>query len=156
MMLVRRTMLMAGIAWALAGCGGKEPPPPPPPGIVELTITAAPNVNPDKAGRASPVNVTVYQLTSRSAFDTADFFQLNDPKLLAADQRGRDQILLAPGEKKALTLQFQEGVHYIAIAGAFRSIDKATWRAVVEVPPHGTTKLTAQLAGITVTLKPGG
>jgi type VI secretion system protein VasD len=151
-------MLIAGLVLVLAGCGKEPPPPPPPPppGIIDLTVSAAPDVNPDGAGRASPVNVTVYQLASRGALDSADFFQLSKPEKLAADQRARDDVQLAPGEQKNLTRALAEGARFVAIVVAFRAIDKASWRAVVEVPPHGTTKLTAQLAGITVSLKPGG
>jgi type VI secretion system protein VasD len=157
LMLMRRTMLIAGLALALAGCGGKEPPPPPPPGIIDLDLAAAATVNPDKSGRPSPINVTIYQLTSRSAFDSADYFQLSDGKLLAADQRARDEILLAPGGQKNLNRPLAEGARFIALVAGFRAIDKASWRAVIEVPPHGTTKLSAQLAGIVLTLqKPGG
>ncbi|MEI9982396.1 MAG: type VI secretion system lipoprotein TssJ [Aliidongia sp.] len=159
MKLARRTMLLAGVILALSRCGGKEPPPPPPPpppGIVALDIAAAPDVNPDLSGRPSPVTVTVYQLAERGALDRADFFQLSKPETLAADQRGREDVLLSPGEQKNLTEPLKEGARYIAIVAAFRAIDKASWRAVVEVPPHGTTKLSALLAGITLTLKPGG
>ena len=153
MMLVRRTVLMAGLALVLSACGGKEPPPPPPPGIIDLDLSAAAVVNPDKSGRASPVNVTIYQLSSRSAFDGADYFQLSKPTLLAADQRARDDILLAPGGQKNLTRPLAEGARFIAVVAGFQAIDKATWRAVIEVPPHGTTKLATQLAGTTLTLK---
>jgi type VI secretion system protein VasD len=157
MKLARRTMLLAGVVLAISGCGGKEPPPPPPPpGIVDLDIAAAPDVNPDLSGRPSPVTVTVYQLAERGALDRADFFQLSKPETLAADQRGREDVLLSPGEQKKLTAPLKEGARYIAIVAAFRAIDKASWSAVVEVPPHGMIKLSALLAGITLTLKPGG
>ena len=156
MQLARRTMLVAGVVLALAGCGGKEPPPPPPPGVVELSIAAAPNVNPDAAHRPSPITVTVYQLAERGALDRADFFQLGKPETLAADQRSRNDVLLTPGEQKNLTEPLKEGARYIALVAAFRAIDKASWRAVVEVPPHGTTKLSAQLSGLALTLKPAG
>jgi len=159
MQLARRTMLVAGVALVLAGCGGKEPPPPPPPpppGMIELSILAAPDVNPDAAHRPSPITVTIYQLAERGALDRADFFQLAKPETLAADQRGREDVLLTPGEQKNLTEPLKEGARYIALVAAFRAIDKASWRTVIEVPPHGTTKLSAQLSGLSLTLKPPG
>jgi type VI secretion system protein VasD len=158
-MLLRRTVLVAGLVLVLASCGGKEPPPlppPPPPGIVDLDLAAAGDVNPDKSGRASPITVTVYQLSGRSAFDGADFFQLSDPKLLGRDLVARDDVALAPGAVRNLTRPLAEGARFVAIVASFQAIDKARWRAVAEVPPHGTTKLAAQLAGISLTLQPGG
>ena len=158
MQLARRAVLVAGIVLALAGCGGKEPPPPPPPppGVIELSLAAGADVNPDGAHRPSPVTVTIYQLAERGAFDRADYFQLAKPETLAADQRGKDDALLTPGEQKNLTEPLKEGARYIALVASFRAIDKASWRAVIEVPPHGTTRLSAQLSGLALTLKPAG
>ena len=41
------------LAFFLVSCA--EPPPPPPPAIVNLTVSAADNINPNASGRASPV-----------------------------------------------------------------------------------------------------
>jgi len=154
-MLARRNFLIAGMTLVVSGCGS-DAPPPPAPGVIELELNAAPDVNPTKAGRPSPVTVSVYQLASRGAFDRADFFQLGKPEYLAADQRARDDIVLTPGEKRSLTVPLKDGARYVAIVAAFQVIDRASWHAVAEVPPNGTTKLAASLSGTTLTFQQAG
>ena len=73
-MLTRRRALAliaaVGVSLTAAGCGGG----PPPPGSVDLTVTAAPDINPDTAGRSSPVVLRVFHLADPTSFLAADFF----------------------------------------------------------------------------------
>src|SRR3546814_13491243 len=62
----------------LAGCSSTARQVPVPYAI-ELTVD--PQVNPDVHGRPSPVQITVYELSSSSAFESRDFFALqSDPQ----------------------------------------------------------------------------
>jgi type VI secretion system protein VasD len=152
-MLTRRrafaVFVATGLSLALAACGGA-----PPPGIVELTITASNDINPDTGGRASPVVLRVYQLAGPTTFQAADFFQLFDKETptLAADLVGREELTIPPGGTLSLTIPLKPNTQRIGIAAAFRDIDKASWRAVVEVPPNKTTKLKAEVAKLQVSL----
>ena len=71
---LRRFLVWPALACAalLAACA-KEPPPR---GVIDLTIKAAPDINPDASGTASPTLIRVYQLASPVKFENADFFLL--------------------------------------------------------------------------------
>jgi type VI secretion system protein VasD len=143
-----------GLALTLSGCSSS----PPPPGVVELTLRAEAGINPDPTGRFSPVVVRVYQLVSPTNFAAADFFQLFDKEAatLGADLGDREEVALAPGETRVVTMTLKPGAQFVGLAAAFRDIDAASWRALREVPPHGTTKLAAAVAGLRVSWRDSG
>jgi type VI secretion system protein VasD len=153
MTLVRWLLLGLVVGPLVSACGSK----PPPPTIVQLTVKAAPNINPDAENRASPVVLRAYQLVATDGFDKADFFQLydKDAATLGAGLADRQEIALAPGETKTVTLEFKPNAKFLGIIAAFRSIDRATWRADAPVPPNQTTSLTATVDALTVKLAPG-
>src|SRR5690348_4420006 len=96
---LRRFLALPALVCAalLASCA-KEPPPPPPPGVIDLTIKAAPDVNPDPDDKPSPILVRVYQLSSPVQFQNADFFLLfeKEKDTLGADLVSREEIAVAP------------------------------------------------------------
>jgi type VI secretion system protein VasD len=153
-MLTRRRAFAVSAAVALsltmAACGGS----PPPPGNVDLTITATDDINPDPAGRASPVVLRVYQLAEPTTFQTADFFQLFDKEspTLGADLVAREEVTIPPGGTLSVPIALKPNAQRIGIAAAFRDIDKASWRAVIEVPPNKTTKVKAEVMKLQVSL----
>jgi len=138
----------------LAGC---SPPPPPPPTVVNLTLSATPDVNPDQAGQGAPLAVRVYQLSSTSAFDDAEFFPLfnNDTGALKDTLVQRDQFILAPGKSKTVTLTPKDQVKALGFFAAYRDFQHAKWRAEVAVPPHKTTTVTVTATRAGITAKPG-
>jgi type VI secretion system protein VasD len=153
-------MLPAGLAFLLAaGCSSPPPPPepPPPPGVVELTVTAAEDINPDPSGRPSPAMMRVYQLADATRFQAADFFQLtdNDAAVLGSDPVARVEFAISPGQERSLTLPLKPNAQFIGVTVAFRDIDRAGWRAVADVPPHGTTELNATLERLRISLAKG-
>ena len=141
---------------ALAGCAA--PPPPPPPTVVNLTLSASTDANPTAAGQGAPVSLRVYQLGSTSAFTGAEFFQLfsQDKATLGSDLVKRDDLIIAPGTSKTLTLTPMDPVKAIGIFAAYRDYSGTVWRATTPVVPHKTTDVTvtAGRTGITLTAKP--
>jgi type VI secretion system protein VasD len=134
----------AALALLAAAAGCSAPPPPPPPTIVDLSVSASPDVNPTPAGQAAPIVVRVYQLASSTGFEQAEFFQLfnQDQAFLKTDLVKRDDFLLAPGQSKTATLTPTDQVKALGVLAAYRDFQHATWRATVPVPPHQTTKVT--------------
>ena len=155
MLTRRRAFALCAAAFALlaVGCGGG----PPPPGNVDLTITATNDINPDSAGRASPVVLRVYQLAEPTQFQAADFFQLFDKEqaTLGADLVAREELVIPPGGTLSVPIALKPNAKRIGIAAAFRDIDKASWRAVIEVPPTEKTKLKAEVMKLQVSLAKG-
>src|SRR3954470_6117205 len=93
----RRSAMPLAAVLAVMACSSPPPPQapaPPPPGVVELTVTAAEDLNPDASGRASPAVLRVYQLADAAKFQAADYFQLadNDAAILGADSIARVEL----------------------------------------------------------------
>jgi type VI secretion system protein VasD len=140
----------------LASCAA-PPPPPPPPTIVNISIKAGPDINPDATGQGAPVEFRVYQLASSAGFTGAEFFALykTDAATLGADIVHRDVLPLNPGDAKTLALSPTDQVKSIGFFAGLRDFSQATWRATADVPPHLTTNMTVTLSktGITVAAK---
>lgn len=141
---------------ALASCASKPPPPPAPPSPTRAkgAIEVGANVNPDAHGRASPVVVRVYELTSPAIFNTADFFSLyeRDRETLGPELVAVEELQLVPGEKRALDRTLQPTTRHLAVTAAFRQIERAQWRATMPVPLNKTTAVTVRLDGVTVSI----
>jgi type VI secretion system protein VasD len=149
------TILLTIVGIAIAGCADK-PPPPPPPTMVELTITAADDVNPDASGNPRPVVVRWVQLASTNAFEKADYFQLHDKEaaLLGPDLLAGDEAPIAPGGTQKVSFEAKPGTKFLGITASYRDIDNAEWRADVPIPPNQTTKLKVHLDKLKLTISP--
>jgi type VI secretion system protein VasD len=154
-MTVARWLLVGLVVTPLlSACGSK----PPPPTVVQLTVKAAPNINPDADNRPSPVLLRAYQLGATDGFDKAAFFQLydKDAATLGTDMADRQEIAVAPGETKTVTLEFKPNAKFLGVLVAFRNIDRATWRADAPIPPNKTTSLTVTVDALSVKLAASG
>lgn len=154
-------LLMVGTILGLVGCGGDDPPPPPappPPKIVNLTVKAAANVNPNGAGLPSPVVVRIYQLTGVTGFAETDFFELQDDAAgaLGDELVGSETFVLAPGAVEVYARELGEDVRFVGIIAAFRDLSAGKWRSFHAVPPAATTLLEADLSGTEVNMRKAG
>lgn len=147
---MRKTLISAVVVAVLAGCGG---PPPPPPTLVSVVITAEPRSN-----DGAPLSVRVYQLASPAAFEAAQFFPLynGDAALLKDDLVKRDDVLLAPGQSKTLSLTPGDRTKAIGVVGAYRDYETLTWRTLTKVPANQSSVLTvgSGTAGLTAAIAP--
>jgi type VI secretion system protein VasD len=151
-MLTRRRAFAVFVGTGLSlvtACSGS-----PSPGTVDLTISAADDINPDAAGRASPVVLRIYQLAAGTQFQAADFFQLfeKETPTLGADLVGREEVTVQPGSTRKMAITLKPNAQTIGIAASFRDIDRAAWRAAIDVPPNKTTKLKAEVQKLQVTV----
>lgn len=148
-------LLLALVLPALLAC---VTPPPPPPTLVQLTVEASPDANPDSAGRPSPVVVRVYELTSANDFDAGDFFQLfEQPEAtLGADLRGLTDVVIAPGGRESLTRELSDDTRYLGILANFRDIDQAGWRDGVVIPVNQTTPVVVRVGRLDVSANRSG
>jgi type VI secretion system protein VasD len=142
----------------IGGCG-KAPPkvaPPPRPVEAHLTMSAAADLNPDAAGRPSPVVLRLYQLKGDAAFAGADFFGLFDDEqqALGAELISRAEFILAPSEQRTVDLAVDGDARFVGALAAFRDIRNAQWRVLVPTWPEGARQLTVTVgrAGIVATI----
>ena len=146
-------VVTALIALGLAGCMAAPPPPPPAPTIVNVTVVAAPDVNPNDTGRPSPVRVTLFELTSPSAFQLADFFQLDEQAqaTLGGEMVSSESVIVPPGGSESVTLNFQMPSRALGVIASFQNIDAAVWRTTVPIAPNQTTSVTVNVGRLSVT-----
>jgi len=100
---MRNVTLVPGLcllACAAAGCSSKQPKPPPP---TKAAIVVTADVNPDAAGRPSPIVVRLYQLKEEGAFNGASYFALADKEqaTLGPSLESREEYELQPGRRKS-------------------------------------------------------
>jgi len=154
--LTRRLFAMAACAALVSGtvgCGklfGTKPT------VVDIDLRAAPNLNPDASGRASPLRLRFYELKSVSVFNGADFFSLydHDKDVLAADLVVREEIQVEPGMQKRFTRKPGPDTKFIAVLAPYRDIDHAKWRAALEIRPNKTTEVELSVERLAVSLLP--
>ncbi len=129
-----RLGFVAALLLALAACAGA-----PKPVITQVsaTLQASADVNPDVRNRASPLVVRIYELRSAAAFGSADFVSLfeRDQATLAAEMGSREEFVLRPGDAKTWEKTTAPDIKYIGVVGAFRDIERARWKSIVEVKP---------------------
>ena len=145
----RALLLIGGILLA-TGCGSSPP-------LLRGAITVDSNVNPDRAGRPSPIVVRVYELKSVAAFNGADFFALFDSEqaTLSSELVGREEFQLQPAETRQYQRQLQPDTKFIGVVAAFRDLEQARWRQTAPVPKKSKPSITIglQARAVMVTVK---
>jgi type VI secretion system protein VasD len=152
-MIGRRRVLLGAVPAALLieGCGG-----PPAPAVVDVTIRANADINPNPAGTPVSVAVRFYSLNARGRFESADVYSLmqREAQTLGTESTGSEEAVVRPGETRKVTLMPKPGVRFVGIAVLFRDIDRAQWRMVAPIAESGLTKLTISISGTRAALVP--
>jgi len=120
----------------LAGCQAVYATFPP---STKLHFRVAQDINPDLDGRPSPVIIKVYELASKTVFENQDFFALYDNQevILRTDLLKKDELVFEPGQRTEYRMALQPATRAVAVVVAYRDIEGARWRAVVDVKPTG-------------------
>ena len=148
---VKYCYLVLLLTTAIAGCAGKAVVDQP--ANIALRLRADAALNPDINGRPSPIVVKVYVLTAAPAFNNARFFELyeNDVAILGDDLIDVKEFEVSPGDTvdvdaAALTLP----ARHIGVLAAYRDMDHATWRGMVDVLPNERSLIEIRLGAIGV------
>ena len=117
-----------------------------------LNFDVAKDVNPDREGRPSPVVVKVFELSSRTLFDSQDFFALYDePKnVLGPDLITKNEFEFSPGAKQTYDLTLSPGTRYAGILVAYQDLENARWREVIEIDTSGYDKYNVLVGELSV------
>ena len=136
----------------LSACSSPVVPAKPDPTVVTVSLAATNTINVDARNRANPVVVRLYLLKNSAAFDVADFFSLfdKDMEVLGDAVVAHDEIVLKPGETRALDPKVADGAKVIAVLAAFRDVNRAAWRATAPVVANRTNEVTVSLDGTRV------
>ncbi|MEZ9140903.1 MULTISPECIES: type VI secretion system lipoprotein TssJ [unclassified Shewanella] len=122
------------------------------PPYTDITFQASKDINPDINLRPSPVVVKVFELSSRTIFDTQDFFTLYEDaeSVLGPDLIRKDQLELQPSEIREYPMSLGANTRYVGVVVAYRDIDSSRWRSVVEVDPTDYDSITINIEKIAV------
>jgi len=157
---LKTSLCLVLAAALLTACGlfrKKEPPPPPPPEPtrVVLEFEASGDINPNIEGRASPLVLRIYQLTSYPVFMRADFFSLYDKEeqVLAGQVTGKQEIIIKPNEKRTVYFETASGTRAVGVMGLFIKNDGIQWKTVSGIQPHKTTVIPIQVNGAGLTVR---
>ena len=125
------------------------------PATIEADFRAAVDLNPDHEGNPSPLVVRLYELKSATAFNNIGFFLLydNDSGELGNDLKAREELEFQPGQALLLERELELETRYIGVMAAYRDIENARWRAVLEVEPGSNTEVIIVLDRLAVSIE---
>ncbi len=123
-----------------------------PPARAVVSIGAAENLNPNPGGRASPLQVRLFELKTLGAFGKADFFSLYEQPsaTLGADLVAQEEFVLRPGETRFLERLLNPETRHIGLFAAYRDLDRAVWRTSVPVIANRTNPIRVDLEARTI------
>lgn len=125
--------ILFGCLFILSACGSVDRHVPLP---YAVTFDVAADVNPDIRGRPSPIVLKVFQLKSASAFESAEFFALQDKpdNALGAQLLSVDRMILRPGEVRTIRYTGNAEARAIGIVAEYRSLETNRWRLTLALP----------------------
>lgn len=129
--MINRKLLLAGMAVAimtLSGCANTKAESK---ATLSVRIQADQNINPNWQGKASSVDIRIYQLTSPSLFNEADFFNLypTADKTLGDSYIKMTEVLIAPGKTIKLQVPLSPDTEWFGVLAAFSDINATRWSA---------------------------
>lgn len=131
-----RIMFFAGFALILLAACAREPEPEPPmPVNKTLSVAAGPNVN-QYNNAPNPIVVRLYQLSSRSEFEEAGFWDIfhdNAPDLAGVVLDKRSLSPLYPGETRLVAFDLEPDVFYLGAFAEFADFETQQFRAAVPI-----------------------
>jgi type VI secretion system protein VasD len=156
--MTRYALSFTVVLMMICGCGlfGKDKPEPPPePTRVVLEFETAGDINPNIAGRASPLVVRIYHLKSYSAFKDADFISLfeKESDALGGDLINKQEIYLKPNEKRTIYFEAPDAIRTVGILAAFRYYHTGRWKAAASIHRNKTNVFSVRIRGTSVELK---
>ncbi|MDQ8033627.1 type VI secretion system-associated lipoprotein [Bordetella genomosp. 1] len=135
-----RAVILLGLVAAVAGCSSTAKQVAVP---YAVELTAAKDVNPDARGRASPIQVTIFELRSSNQFEAKDYFTLlgNAQAALGVELLDTETVILKPGESRVVRRPGNVQARVIGVVAAYRDLDESGWRRTVNLPEPQNTNI---------------
>ena len=107
---------------------------------IDVRFIAAADINKNKKGQPSPVQIFIYQVNNRDNFSAENPLILLSPTAPKTyhNYRRIGEIILQPGQQKTLSLPIKTGRNTLAYVAAFRDITTDHWSVIhtVDNPPQ--------------------
>ena len=146
----RREFLLASMALGLTACAPSGP------GVVTVVAQGVAGMNPGPDGADRPLTLTIVQLRGAGAFDSADFFALQNPQgALGGDLVKADQLALTPGAPKSLAIGLDASTTVIGVIAGFRDPAGKNFRAKIAVSATESVTLAVAVTKSGVTVRAG-
>ncbi|CAH1653532.1 MULTISPECIES: type VI secretion system lipoprotein TssJ [unclassified Chelatococcus] len=155
--IARRYMLEIIVIYifsaALAGCVSGRPPRA---AMLDATIVAGPSVNPDDDGRASPVVVEIFELSSLTPFQDANFdgLYVKGKQTLGDSLLATHSTVVSPGARKAVTSKLAAQTNALGVIAGFAHFDKLQWRGSFQTQPGNDVKVAIAVDGSGINIQP--
>ncbi len=153
-LFARRAFLITsalGAGALLGGCAGGGAPK-----VLTVNAQGSTGMNPSPSGGDRAVTISVLQLASASAFDSADYFALQNPQsALGSELIQSDQLVLAPGGNATKAISIQPGTSVIGIVGGFRDPAGRTVRSKIAAPTSRSETLIVNVGAGGLSLSSG-
>ena len=149
-MMMRREFLIA--VTGLAAVGACVPAGP---GSATIVAQGTAGMNPGEGGADLPLTVQIVQMRGSGAFDTADFFALQDPaKALGADFIKAQSLALAPGGKATASVTIDPATSLIGVIAGYRNPNGKVFRAKAAAPKKGNVTFQLNISASGISLVP--
>ncbi|MCC4261970.1 type VI secretion system lipoprotein TssJ [Pseudomonas aestusnigri] len=105
---------------------------------LDLTLHTSDQLNPDLNGRPSPLVLQLVELSHATAFEQADYFDLQQrpATVLAPDLLAMEELELRPGEQRTLKLALQPDTRHVGLVASYRDLGAARWRLTLDLAPR--------------------
>lgn len=137
---LRGLVLGAALLGHAGGCalfGGSAPPPEPCKTIpLEVYAKGSADQNPNAEGQALPVELRIFVLSQREAFDQLDVSELVGDELpedLAKVVVQKASLRVMPGQEQILPLEIAPSAGYLGLVGNFRRVEPGQGKRLVEL-----------------------
>ncbi len=100
---------------------------------VDVTITAAPRLNPDESGQPLPTVFRIQLLGSASKAEAASYEDLyrGDKETLGEDVLAIEEVVLSPGETAKKRVVSEKPARALLVVGVFRKPAGTSWRVIM-------------------------
>jgi type VI secretion system protein VasD len=138
------TGLLVTSVLVMTGCKSKPPAvEPPKPITVVVSIAAAPDLNPNREGRPSPVFLRLWVLRDGTKFLNAGFddVTVKSDQVLAGTLIGRDERMVQPGAVVRIPLEIPPEARMLGVVAEFADLPASRWRAFTPLTEGGLSQL---------------
>ena len=114
---------------------------------LDLTLNASDQLNPDLNGRPSPLVLQLVELSHATAFEQADYFDLQQrpAAMLAPDLLAMEEMELRPGEQRHFKIAAGAEAKHLGLIAAYRDLPNTRWRIRLDVQPGARNQFTLAL-----------